>query len=197
MKKCTKSECTYNWDTPPISSTGSVPILKTITSLLLLVNISQINPRDRENGTLNVTITYNRTDLGCECIWKNWFLSSLSTQPPPPPNNHTNTHTNPSIPLSQLAYTSTQTKPWWLYILCMKLMFYNKLLWSISMHLSLISENKIMFFSLRNILTLPKNQSPSRYSEKRSSYSAPIFQGGRERAVQCEKPFNILTEKFT
>lgn len=138
-KNCTKSECTYDWDTPPISSTGSVPILKTITSLLLLVNISQINPDDTENDTLNVTITYNRADYGCGCIWKNWFQSSLSTQPPPPPNNHT----NPSIPLSQLAYTSTQTKPW-PYILCMKLMFYNKLLWSISMHLFLIPESKIM-----------------------------------------------------
>lgn len=63
-----------------------------LTSLLLLVNSSQINPHDTQNETLNVTITYNRADYGCGCIWKNGFQSSLSTQPPPPPNNHTTTH---------------------------------------------------------------------------------------------------------
>lgn len=136
-----KSECTYDWDTPPISSTGSVPILKTITSLFLLISFSQINPYDTENDTLNVTITYNRADYGCGCIWKKGFQPSLSTHRLHRPTT-TQTHTQ-SHPSHYLNYTSTQTKPW-LYLLCMKLMFYNKLLWSISMHLFLISESKIM-----------------------------------------------------
>lgn len=84
-------------------------------------------------------ITEQITDVDAyEIIDFNLVFQHNPLHRPTTTQTHTKTH-----PSHYLNYTSTQTKPW-LYLLCMKLMFYNKLLWSISMHLFLISESKIM-----------------------------------------------------